>query len=360
MLSSFSYFMMVFLGIFNIYYPILFVFCWLIQGITQSTVWPGCIALLGKWFDKHNRGKIMGFFSLSSSVGNFSSANISGKIISSGGSWITVILLFSVFQLVVATLFFIFVKDTPEEKFNIEMQHKDILMMPIGQPRQTIIIEESRHKKGIPFMQALRIPNIINFALAFACAKFLAYGLIMWIPFYLHNILPGNKWIGLMASLLDLGAILGGISCGWLGDKFETRPPFISLYLIFTIPCFFIISSIGIDLFWALFLFLPITGFFIGGVVLILSSAVPADLAQNKNIENLYEAMATVAGIIDGCGGLGAAIGTFIVGYLADKGWKYVFSFMISMAIFAFLLILKISYREIQQLYAKRYQENQI
>ena len=27
MLSSFSYFMMVFLGIFNIYYPILFVFC---------------------------------------------------------------------------------------------------------------------------------------------------------------------------------------------------------------------------------------------------------------------------------------------------------------------------------------------
>ena len=196
-------------------------------------------------------------------------------------------------------------------------------------------------------MQALKIPNIINFALSYACLKSLAYALSMWLPFYLDSKIHKEQWVGTLASLLDLGAICGSIACGWLGDKYNTRPPFISLYLLCSLPCIFLLSFANESMFWSFFIIIPLCGFCVGGANLIMSSAVAVDIAQNGKVSNLYETMATVAGIIDGSGGIGAAIGTFLVGSLAYFNWLYVFGFMILMGLTSFLCIFKITLREI-------------
>ena len=60
--------------------------------------------------------------------------------------------------------------------------------------------------------------------------------------------------------------------------------------------------------------------------------------------------MATIAGIIDGAGGLGASIATFTMGYLAQIDWLYVFFFMLLLAILAILCILQITYRELKSI----------
>ena len=100
-------------------------------------------------------------------------------------------------------------------------------------------------------------------------------------------------------------------------------------------------------MFWSFFIIIPLCGFCVGGANLIMSSAVAVDIAQNGKVSNLYETMATVAGIIDGSGGIGAAIGTFLVGSLAYFNWLYVFGFMILMGLTSFLCIFKITLREI-------------
>ena len=234
-LSSFVYMIMAILGLNNIYIPIIFLFCFSLQGMLLSGIWPGCISLLGRWFDKHNRGKIMGIFSLSTTTAGFASALISGKMLSSEIEWTIIILVFSLFQCTMGILFFIFIKDTPEGILTLETDNKDILMLPIGQSRETISIEENHHKKGIPFIQALKIPKIINFAIAFGCSRLIAGGLFIWLPFYLNKIHFKGEWIGVVLSLFEVGAFFGGITCGWLGDRFETRPPFISLFVIYLV-----------------------------------------------------------------------------------------------------------------------------
>ena len=101
-----------------------------------------------------------------------------------------VIIVFSIFEIVVGLFFLFFIRDSPEKQFgiSIETQKKEILMVPINEEnRQTPEESTKTHKKGIPFMQALKIPNIINFALSFACLKCLAYALSMWLPFYLDS-----------------------------------------------------------------------------------------------------------------------------------------------------------------------------
>jgi Major Facilitator Superfamily. len=52
---------LIILGFLDIYIPEIFVIHWIFQGICNSTVWPGVVAVMANWFDKNNRGKSMGF-----------------------------------------------------------------------------------------------------------------------------------------------------------------------------------------------------------------------------------------------------------------------------------------------------------
>lgn len=54
---------------------------------------------------------------------------------------------------------------------------------------------------------------------------------------------------------------------------------------------------------------LATTGFFIGGPSNIISSAISADLGRQEALRGSREALATVTGIVDGTGSIGAAGG---------------------------------------------------
>lgn len=54
---------------------------------------------------------------------------------------------------------------------------------------------------------------------------------------------------------------------------------------------------------------LAITGFFIGGPSNMISSAISADLGRQDILRGSQEALATVTGIVDGTGSIGAAVG---------------------------------------------------
>lgn len=51
------------------------------------------------------------------------------------------------------------------------------------------------------------------------------------------------------------------------------------------------------------------SGFFIGGPSNMISSAISADLGRQELIQGSNEALATVTGIVDGTGSIGAAVG---------------------------------------------------
>lgn len=54
---------------------------------------------------------------------------------------------------------------------------------------------------------------------------------------------------------------------------------------------------------------LATTGFFIGGPSNMISSAISADLGRQEALRGSQEALATVTGIVDGTGSIGAAAG---------------------------------------------------
>lgn len=62
------------------------------------------------------------------------------------------------------------------------------------------------------------------------------------------------------------------------------------------------------------------------------------------------QALATVTAIIDGTGSLGAAIGPFIAGLVANTGWKNVFFMVMISDALALLSLLRIAKQEFYRL----------
>ena len=350
LLSTLMYAGLILLGHLEIYISWVFVIHWAIQGFAQSAVWPGVVAVIGNWFDKAGRGKIMGVWSSCASVGDIVGAQFGNLIFILNGSWMDVILPFAIFQIVVATIFFFTVMDSPQEQFPPEEHLMDRLDSRGGAEE----VVEKKHKKGIPFGKAIMLPGVIAYSLNYACVKFLYYGLSMWLPYFLDKRINKKNLTGVLASLLDAGGVFGGIACGYIGDKMGFRSPIIVLFLFVSLPLLFLFELGTESIYWLYFIVIPSAGFCIAGASNIISSAVAADLAQNPDIDNKDEAMATVTGIVDGTGGFGAAIGVLVMGILSTVSWLSVFLFMIATGVLSIVCIWKIAWRDLQQFRQRR------
>lgn len=75
---------------------------------------------------------------------------------------------------------------------------------------------------------------------------------------------------------------------------------------------------------------MTVVGFFIGGAANMISATITADLGKQGPIQGNTEALATVTGIVDGTGSVGAAIGQILVPLIqTNLDWKSVFYFFI-------------------------------
>ena len=90
---------------------------------------------------------------------------------------------------------------------------------------------------------------------------------------------------------------------------------------------------------------MSIVGFFIGGAANMISATITADLGKQGPIQGNKEGLATVTGIVDGTGSIGAALGQLLVPLIQSHfDWFYVFYFFIilvnfSLPIYLFLEI---------------------
>lgn len=296
----------------NVKSPWVYFVLFALNGAFQSPVWPATVAVIGNWFPRSNRGSVMGVWSTNSSVGDIlgqQTAAIFEQV--SDLPWEYVIMTTIVYNVLVAFLFLL-VNDKPHPS----------LLPPADSPDVEGVLQEEneedvslpRRKRGISFWEAWRLPGVLVYALNFACVKLLNYGMMMWLPFYVTVELGLSGIVkGALASAFDIGGIFGSIGGGWLTDKVGSRTVIIMPMLIISVPMFLLFRLVQPYDYWIFFILTPICGFLINGASNLISSAVAADLAQNQEIKDNREALSTVAGIIDGTGGIGAAIGQIIV-----------------------------------------------
>merc|ERR1712093_550899 len=98
---------------------------------------------------------------------------------------------------------------------------------------------------------------------------------------------------------------------GVISDRLGTRGIVIFVYLALAIPALYtyreITEALGPSGVWLHVVLMLLLGALVNGPYALITTAVSADLGQHKSLKGSKALMATVAGIIDGTGSVGAA-----------------------------------------------------
>ncbi|XP_036616139.1 sugar phosphate exchanger 3 [Trichosurus vulpecula] len=339
---------------------------WILNGLLQSTGWPCVVAVMGNWFGKAGRGVIFGLWSACASVGNILGACLASSVLQYGYEY--AFLLTASVQFAGGIIIFFGLLISPEEiglpGIEEEESSEDDPCRPLinsadsedREPNYSIQEVSTIHQpKAISFYQAACLPGVMLYSLAYACLKLVNYSFFFWLPFYLSN---NFRWKEADADKLsiwyDVGGIIGGTLQGFISDMLQKRSPVLAVSLLLAVgslvgysrsPNNKIINA----------LLMAVTGFFIGGPSNMISAAISADLGHQELVQGSSEALATVTGIVDGTGSIGAAMGQFLVSLIQDNlGWMWVFYFFILMTSCTILFISPLIVRDVRSLMLRR------
>uniref|UniRef100_A0A672GTQ7 Sugar phosphate exchanger 3 n=1 Tax=Salarias fasciatus TaxID=181472 RepID=A0A672GTQ7_SALFA len=346
------------LQLYNVY---LYCVLWVLNGLLQSAVWPCVVAVMGNWFGKTGRGFVFGLWSACASVGNILGAFLASSVLKYGYEY--AFLVTSVVQFAGGVVVFFGLLTSPKESETglspeeAEEEEDDEVESceRREQPGQQQDEPEAQSPRAISFCQAFCLPGVLPYSLAYACLKLVNYSFFFWLPFYLSN---NYKWKEAEADRLsvwyDVGGIIGGTVQGLVSDFMGKRAPVLAFSLVLAMGALVGYSRSPDDQVINAVL-LATTGFFIGGPSNMISSAISADLGRQEALRGSQEALATVTGIVDGTGSIGAAGGQYLVSLIESKlGWMSVFYFFIVMTGGSVAFISPLLFKELRAMWRER------
>ncbi|XP_058967908.2 sugar phosphate exchanger 3 isoform X1 [Pocillopora verrucosa] len=344
------------IGVYNIWYYGVFM---ALNGLFQSTGWPCVVAVMGNWFGKSSRGIVFGIWSANASLGNIIGALQVAAVLDYGYEY--AMLVPAVVLFAFGILIYFCLIPSPDE-IGLPLPDDDQTIRARNVFNEQIVEQEAfaRHpgeglsqsssasqqqqqppRKAVSFFQAVLLPGVIPYSLSYACLKLVNYSFFFWLPYYLSNKFHWKDTVAdKISTFYDVGGIVGGVIGGLISDLMSSRSPLVIAMLVLSIPMLFIYGNTGGSYTLNASL-MTLLGFMVGGPANLISSAISADLGRQSALSANSEALATVTGIVDGTGSVGAAIGQFLVPVInTHAGWKPVFYFLMVMTFMSFVCLI--------------------
>lgn len=308
-------------------------FC--IQGVCQSTGWAPLAKNIGQFYSHRERGVVMGFWSTNYAIGGFVASALAGLAAERWG-WSYAFWVPAGVLAVIWILFIFMQRNRPQDVGLPSIEEHQGL-----EPQKESESDGHAPSSGSAVAAVIRTPMIWLLAATYFFIKPTRYLVLFWSPVYLNQRLgSGAAESGILGSMFDLAGPLAVLFGGFMSDKvFQSRRMPMS-----------VIGLVGVAILLACFPWLPDTrlalglGFFGIGFLLyipdsLVSATAPLDFGGK-------EGASTAAGIVNGCGSIGAIIGGTLPGLVTnfvDEGtdiWRGIFlGLSASLAVAALLLL---------------------
>ncbi len=227
---------------------------------------------------------------------------------------------------------------------------------------------------AIGFLEALRIPGVVEFSLCLFFAKLVSYTFLYWLPNYINSTSAVDaKESAQLSTFFDMGGIVGGILAGLLTDRTGMSATTCAGLLLAAIPTLFMYQQMVTSLcpltaaagapvldscYTANMLLLAVTGALVNGPYALITTAVSAELGTHRSLRGgaNHRALATVTAIIDGTGSVGAAVGPLLAGWLTGSGsWDGVFSMLMASNVLALGFLSRLVRKELRRWLRRRW-----
>jgi len=278
-----------------------------LNGLAQSTGWPGTTRVVAEWTTPENRGTVMGVWSTCYQVGGLVATPLAGWLAVCFG-WRAALFgpalaLALVGVVVLATL-----------------------RAPPSNPDTAVTAPSvARAQLGVLASRTLWL-----FGASYFFIKLVRYALLFWLPYYLATAKGYTTEKAANVSIaFDAGGILGVVVIGRIADRSRrlSRQALSALWILLLVPVLWVYARVGFGSVWLDVLVLALLGALLFGPDSLLSGAAAQDAAGSA-------AAATATGFVNGLGSFGALVQGLVVPPIAAAyGWRALFPFL---ALFAF------------------------
>jgi OPA family sugar phosphate sensor protein UhpC-like MFS transporter len=297
-----------------------------LNGLGQSTGWPGLVKNMSCWFGRQERGVVMAWWGTNYVIGGFL-ATIFATFVATNtlfaplwtwrrGFWGPAILLFSI-----TIVFITLVRNRPS----------DVKLANVDDDEETVLTSAPSMCEGTG--RSGEFPNSIIRSLLsdrtiwiigamYFLLKVTRYSFLFWLPIYMiQNLGYGPQEAGYTSSLYELVGFSGAIAAGYASDKlFQSRRFPVGAIMLWGLAfaCLaqpilatvgHVWNAVGISL----------IGIMTYGPDTLMSGAAAQDIGTQ-------EGAGTAAGLIDGVGSVGQVFSPYIVALVTFHfGWNTLF-----------------------------------
>lgn len=303
----------------------------IVQGLAQSTGWAATLDNMAQFFSIGERGRVLGFWSTNYAFGGLVAAPFLGWIAYGiFDSWRAALFAGAAVVIGVFVLVFVFQRNKPadvglppiEEFHAAEKETHAVAELDHSPSADAIAAPTDTMRSSL--VSAIREPMVRSLGAAYFLLKPARYALLFWGPVIVADRIPDadNLEASIIPVAFGLAGLLGPILIGRVSDKiFKARrmpAAVLSLaVLIVALALFIPLTSTGNTL--IMVGLLAVIGLSIYAADSMVSCVAAVDFGTSKHA-------GTSAGLVNGCGSVGAILGGLLPGYLGTAGLFYGFT----------------------------------
>ena len=289
-----------------------------VNGLAQSTGWPGTTGAMAEWTTPKNRGTVMAFWCTCYQVGSIVATDFAAYLLRKYG-WRAAFFGPALWMLGVALLVLLLLKSRAQKAVGAST------------PRAEIEAREAAQRA------AFRSPVLWAFGASYFFIKYVRYALLFWLPYYLSTRLGyAPDRAAYISNAFEGGGIVGVIALGAFSDRLRglSRAGWSILSLFGLSLALFCCSSLGPGHVVATVAGLALVGALLFGPDALLSGAAAQDVGGAA-------AAATATGLVNGVGSIGGMVeGLSLPMVSAHFGWQAMFPLLSGLAVCAALALI--------------------
>ena len=304
----------------------MFLIFYTLNGMFQSTGWPGTCKAMGSWLTPRERGTIMGFWSTCYQIGPLAATALCTYLFSHyGWRWAFLAPAGLIAVVALVNLFFL-----PE-------RHS-----PAASDDKPADVVDAREIATHAEFSVWRSPVLWSLGASYFCLKLIRYSIFFWLPYYLNVVLkyPADL-AGYRSTSFTIGGVVGSIAVGFLSDRyFPGRRRIISALMCMALAAALLlythVAPISVTL---NFISMGLIGFCLFGPDTIICGAAAQDIGGKHNV-------AKAAGFINGMGSIGAIFQGAVTSGVTKafgggtRGWNALFYVFVALAVMASIALL--------------------
>lgn len=291
---------------------------WTLNGFLLSTLWGPIVKTISVWFSHSQRNRVAMGMSMSMIGGYLLSWGVVGTI-SARTSWSWAFWIPGILTAVFAFIWVLKMRNHPQE---VGLKQPDA-----EQETEAVSAEDKSDPASL--LQIIRKSKLYLVAIACIAQGIIKDGITLWTPSFLRDGFKLDQAeISLFSMVVPLVSILGILLAGWLNKIFKHREKVsVTLLLAFTgVCCMILYFLIGVSL-YADIILLSLSSALMYGANTLLLTIIPLNYSSSGKVS-------AIAGFLDFCSYMGAALSGFLTGLIIDHaGWKYIMLLWAALAV---------------------------